>query len=290
SQDQDRPRAASRDRDRGALRCAVDRLLQVVEDPGRGLARRDGHGARLEGRAAAVVARALRHDCVRRAAVVDAVAALGHVARACGGPAHGRALGVGGAVRGRAGGEVVRVAHAGRGAAHGGRGLEGGGGAIGVDAVTALGLVAGAGGGPALVGALGVGGAVRGRARAEVIHVAGAGRGPAQGGRGLEVVGGTVVVDAVTALGVVAGAGGGPALVGALAVGGAVRGRAGAEVVQVAHAGRGAAQGGRGLEVVSGPVAVDAVAALGLVAGAGGRPALGRALGVSGAVGGRARA
>src|SRR5439155_77296 len=185
---------------------------QVVEDLGRGLARRDGHGARLEGRAAAVVARALRHDCVRRAAVVDAVAALGHVARACGGPAHGRALGVGGAVRGRAGAEVVSVAHAAAAAAHGGRGLDGVGGAVVVDAVAALGVVAGAGRGPALGRALGVGGAVRSRAAAEVVHVAPADRGPAHGGRGLEVVGGAVGVDAVAALGVVAGAGGRPAL------------------------------------------------------------------------------
>src|SRR5439155_1609000 len=263
---------------------------QVVEDLGRGLARRDGHGARLEGRAAAVVARALRHDCVRRAAVVDAVAALGHVARACGGPAHGRALGVGGAVRGRAGAEVVHVAHAGRGAAHGGCGLEVVGGAVVVDAVAALGVVAGAGCRPARGRALGVGGAVGGRAGAEVVQVAHAGRGTAQGGRGLEVVGGTVVVDAVTALGLVAGAGGGPARGGALAVGGAVGGRAGAEVVHVAHAGRGAAQGGRGLEVVSGTVVVDAVTALGLVAGAGGCLPVGRALAVGGAVGGRAGA
>src|SRR5439155_1671361 len=180
--------------------------------------RRDGHGARLEGRAAAVVARALRHDCVRRAVVVDAVAALGHVARTCGGPAHGRALGVGGAVRGRAGAEIVRVAHAGRGAAHGGRGLEVVGGAVGVDAVAALGLVPEAGCRPALGRALGVGRAVGGRAGAEVVRVAHAGRGAAHGGRGLEVVGGAVVVDAVTALGLVAGAGGGPALVGALGV------------------------------------------------------------------------
>src|SRR5439155_1656382 len=131
---------------------------------------------------------------------------------------------------------------------------------------------------------LGVGGAVRGRAGAEVVQVADAGRGTAQGGRGLEVVGGTVVVQAVAALGVVAGAGCRPALGRALGVGGAVRGRAGAEVVHVAHPGRGAAHGGRGLEVVGGAVVVHAVAALGVVAGTGCRPALGRALGVGGAV------
>src|SRR5439155_14132123 len=131
-------------------------------------------------------------------------------------------------VGGRAGAEVVHVAHAGRGTAQGGRGLEVVGGTVVVDAVTALGLVAGAGGRPALGGALGVGGAVRGRARAEVVHVAHAGRGTAQGRHGVVEGNGAVVVDAGTALGVVAGAGGGPALGGALAVGGAVGGRAGA--------------------------------------------------------------
>src|SRR5213080_483665 len=191
----DRPRikigpAAPRDRDRGTLRRAVDCLLQVVEDSGRGLARRDGHRARLEGRAAAVVARVLRRYCVRRAVVVDAVAALGHVARAGGGPALGGALGVGGAVGGRARADVVHVAQAGRGAAHGGRRLEVVGGAVVVHAVAALGHVAGAGGGPALGGALGVGGAVGGRARAEVVRVAHGGRGAAHGARRLEVVAG----------------------------------------------------------------------------------------------------
>src|SRR5207249_8476126 len=114
--------------------------------------------------------------------------------------------------------------------------------------------------------------------------------GAAHGGRGLEVVGGAVVVHAVAALGVVAGTGCRAALGRALGVGGAVRGRAGAEVVQVAHAGRGAAQGGRGLEVVGGAVVVHAVAALGVVAGAGCRPALGRPLGVGCARRGRADA
>src|SRR5206468_2986444 len=207
-----------------------------------------------------------------------------------GGPALGGALGVGGAVGGRARAEVVRVAHGGRGAAHGGRRLEVVGGAVVVDAVAALGRVAGAGGGPALGSALGVGGAVSGRARAEVVHVAHAGRRAAHGGHGLEVVRRTVVVEAVAALGDVADAGRGTAHGRALGIGGAVRGRARSEVVRVAHARRGAAQGGRGLEVVGGAVVMDAIAAFGVVAGTGGGPALGRALGVGRAVGGRARA
>src|SRR5207245_2885249 len=136
-------------------------------------------------------------EVVRRTVVVEAVAALGDVAGAGRGTAHGRALGVGGAVRGRARAEVVRVAHARRGAAQGGCGLEGVGWPAVLDAIAALGVVAGTGGGPARGRALGLGRARRASDRAEVVHVAHAGRGAAQGGRGLEVVGGTVVVDAV---------------------------------------------------------------------------------------------
>src|SRR5207249_3831722 len=231
-----------------------------------------------------------RLEVVGGAVVVDAVTALGDVAYAGGGPALGSALGVGGAVSGRARAEVVHVAHAGRGAAGRGPGREGVGRAVVVEAVAAIGAVAGAGGGAARGRALGRGRAVGGGARAEVVHVAHAGRGAAHGGRGLEVVGGEVVMDAIAAFGVVAGAGGGPALGRALGVGRAVGGRARAEVVRVAHAGRGAAQGGRGLEVVGGTVVVDAVAALGVVAGTGGGPALGRAVGVGGAGPGRAGA
>src|SRR5207249_3062899 len=214
-------------------------------------------------------------EVVGGAVVVHAVAALGVVAGTGCRAALGRPLGVGGAVRGRAGAEVVRVAHAGRGAAHGGRGLEVVGGAVVVDAVAAFGDVARAGRGPALGRALGVGGAVGGRAGAEVVHVSLPGPGPAQGGRGLEVVGGAVVVDAVAALGVVAGTGGGPALGRAFGVGGAVRGRAGAEVVRVAHPGRRTAEGGGRLEVVGGAVRGGARAEVVHVAHARRRPAEG---------------
>src|SRR5439155_562325 len=179
--------------------------------------------------------------------------------------------------------EVVHVADAGRGTAQGGRGLEVVGGTVVVQAVAALGVVAGAGGRPALGRALGVGRAVGGRAGAEVVQVAHAGGGAAPGGRGREVVGGTVVVQALAALGVVAGAGCRPALGRPLGVGGAVRGRAGAEVVHVAHAGRGTAHGGRGLEVVGRTVVVDAVAALGHVARARRGPGHRRALLIRGA-------
>src|SRR5207253_1469201 len=231
-----------------------------------------------------------RLEVVGGAVVVDAVAALGRVAGAGGGPALGGALGVGGAVSGRARAEVVHVAHAGRRAAHGGHGLEVVRWTVVVGAVAALGDVADAGRGTAHGRALGIGGAVRGRARAEVVCVAHVRRRAAQGAGGLEVIGRTVVVHAIAALGVVAGTGGGPALGRALGVGGAVGGRARAEVVYVAHPRRGAAQGGRGREVVGGAVVMDAIAAFGVVAGTGGGPALGRALGVGRAVGGRARA
>src|SRR5439155_1577030 len=152
------------------------------------------------------------------------------------------ALGVGGARRARARAFLGDVALAGRGAAHGGRGLELVLGAVIVHTVATLGVVAGAGRGPALGRALGVDGAVRSRAGAEVVHVAVAGRGPADRGARREGVRRTVVVHPITALGLVARAGRGPALGRALGVGGAVRARAGAEVVHVARAGRGPAE------------------------------------------------
>src|SRR2546430_582005 len=72
---------------------------------------------------------------------------------------------------------------------------------------------------------------------------------------------------------------------------GAARGgpgaRAGTLLGDVALAGRGAAHGGGGLELVLGAVIVHTVATLVVVAGAGRRPALGRALGVDGAAGAR---
>ena len=143
---------------------------------------------------------------------MDAVAALGVVAGTGGGPALGRAFGVGGAVRGRAGAEVVRVAHPGRRAAEGGGRLEV------------------------------VGGAVRGGARAEVVHVAHARRRPAEGSVGGEGVRRTVVVDAVAALGHVAHARHGPAHRRALLIRGAEVGLAVAHLGQIAVAAGGAAR------------------------------------------------
>src|SRR5439155_719569 len=148
-------------------------------------------------------------------------------------------------------------------------------GAVVVDAVAALGVVAGAGGRPALGRALGVSGAVGGRARAEIVQVAHAGRGTAQGGCGLEVVSGAVVVDAVAALGVVAGAGRGPAHRRALLIRGAEVGLA------VAHLGR--------IAVASGGVARDApwrrrVSAEAVGAGVGGAGVVVVALGRGGAL------
>src|SRR5439155_936528 len=212
----------------------------------------------------------------------------GRVAGACGGPAYGRALGVARAVRARAGARLGDVAVPGRGAAHGSGGLEAVGGAPVVHTVAKLGVVAGAGRRPAVGRALGIGGAVRARAGAEVVHVAHAGRGPAERAARRERVRRTVVLDAVAALGGVAGACGGPALSRALGIGGAAGARAGAEVVHVAHAGGGPAERAARREGVRRTVVLDPVAALGGVARACGEPAFGRALGVGGAV--RARA
>src|SRR5204863_7366655 len=121
-----------------------------------------------------------------------------------------RALRSGGAVRAGAGAEVAHIAHAGRGPAQRAAGRERVRRSVVVDTVAALGVVAGACGGPALSRALGIGGAVGARAGAEVVHVAHAGRGPAGRGARREGVRRTVVLDAVPALGRVARACGGP--------------------------------------------------------------------------------
>src|SRR5207253_6057242 len=149
----------------------------------------------VPGRGAAHGGRGL--EAVGRAVVVHAVAGLGLVASAGRRPAHGHALGVRGAVRARAGARFGDVAVPGRGAAHGGRGLEAVGWAVVVHAVALLGVVARAGRRPAHGHALGVGGARRARARAFLGDVARAGLGAAQGGRGLALVSGAVIVDRV---------------------------------------------------------------------------------------------
>src|SRR5439155_930477 len=256
----------------GALVVHTVAKLGVVAGAGRRPADRRalGVGGAVRARAGAplgdvaVAGRGAAHgsgglELVFGAVIVYTVASLVVVAGTGCRSAFGRALGVGGAVRARAGALLGDVALAGRGAAHGGGGLEAVRRTLVLDAVAALGRVARACGGPALGRALGVGGAAGARPGAEVVHVARAGRGPAERAARREGVRRTVILDAVAALGRVARACGGPARGRALGVGGAVRARAGAEVVHVARAGRGPAEraarreGGRRTGVV-GPI------------------------------------
>src|SRR5439155_830468 len=145
--------------------------------------------------------RSVRHEAVGRTDVRDAVAALGEVAFAGGGPAHGRPLRVGGAADARPRAELGPIADARRGSARGAARLEGVGGAVVRGAVAALGGVTVPGGGPANGRALRVGGAVGAAPRAELDQIADARRGAARGRARLEGAGGAVVGSPVAALG-----------------------------------------------------------------------------------------
>src|SRR5206468_10278474 len=112
--------------------------------------------------------RAARREGVRRTAALDAVAALGVVAGAGGGPARGRALGIGGAAGARPGAEVVHVARAGRGPAERAARREGVRRTVVLGPITALGRVARPCGGAARGRAPGVRGGGRAPARAAI--------------------------------------------------------------------------------------------------------------------------
>src|SRR5204863_5175589 len=245
-------------------------------------------GAALRGR---------RLQAVGGTRVVDAVAALGHVAGSRGGAADGRALRVGRTAGAAARAEIGHVALACRWAAGDACGLESVGGTHGARARAGLGDVAWTGGGAALDATRlerisGAGGALSGAdlgdvarpgrrpalggrrlqaigravdavSAARVRLVARAGRRPARIGDRLEAVGRAGVVHAVAALGRVARASGGTADVRPLVVvrtGGAV---AGAELGDVARAGDGPALDARGHELVFGTVGAVAGAELG---------------------------
>src|SRR5207245_2208304 len=191
---------------------AVAHLVEVAETgggPADGGAL--GVGGAVDARAVAVLlevadagretaGRPAGSDVIRGANVGDAVAEVVDVAETGGGPADGGALGVGGAVDPRAVAVLLQVTHAGREPAGGpGRGDVIGRAVVG-DAVAHLVHVADTGRGPAHRGALRVRRAVDARAVAVFLGVPGAGRAAAGRARVDDVIGRTVVADAVAAL------------------------------------------------------------------------------------------
>src|SRR5262249_8200147 len=204
--------------------------------------------------------RADRLEGVGWTRVARAVAALGHVARACRGPADTGGLRVRGARRTRPGAVLRDVTDA-RGRPADGRGrLEAIGQAGVARAGGALRDVARPRRRPALGRALRIRGTLRARPRAALGHVADPGRGSTDGGRRLERIGRAAVARAVAALGHVARARRGPADIRALRVRGARRARAGAALGDVTDAGRRPADGGGRLEAIGRTAVARAVA------------------------------
>src|SRR2546428_2641502 len=152
-------------------------------------------------------------------------------------PAARRALGVVGTRAARSGAVLRDVADAGGGAAQGPAGREGVRRTAVAHAVAALGHVAEAGRRATDRRALGVVRAGRARSGAGLGDVADAGGRATRGARGDEAVGGTVVADAVAALGHVADAGRRGADRRALCLRRARRARFGAGLLAVGHPG-----------------------------------------------------